>query len=252
MQSADPDVPQHPNKCHQETKTLPLPLYSLLTVGPRISRPVQLGARALHGILPPPWRLRILPFALSPPVFAPSLPPPRKGQPYFNDVIGIKARARARVEGWRGRATCKVLCRGAPELAGFTRAVTKHLLSLAAVPRSRLPQARLPLVCYCLFFHRLLSSSFSPSSSSCSSCSTLPHLPPLGPTSSLVLVSRRFHMEARPHCSKSRPSACVYLLLRLFTKRYSRYPFRQDSLMSEILVVVQSGHCNHNPGVGRK
>lgn len=116
----------------------------------------------------------------------------------------------ARVDGWRGRATRKVLCRGAPELAGFTRAVTKHLLSLAAVPRSRLPQARLPLVCYCLFFHRLFFSSISSSSSS-SSCSTLPHLPPLDPTSLLVLVSRRFYMEARSHCSKSRPSACVYL-----------------------------------------
>lgn len=150
-----------------------------------------------------------------------------------------RARERARVEGWRGRATRKVLCRGAPELAGFTRAVTKHLLSLAAVPRSRLPQARLPLVCYCLFFHRLLSfsSSFSSSSSSCSSAAASSS----GPYLFVVLVSRRFHMEARPHCSKSRPSACVFLSLRLFTKRYSRYPFRQDSSMSEILIVVHLG-----------
>lgn len=199
MQSTDPDVPQRPNKCHQETKTLPL--YSSLAVGPRVSRSVRVGVRTPCGILPP--RLRVLPFALSPPVFAPPLQPPRKGQPYFNDVIGTKACAR--VEGWRGRATRKVLCRGAPELAGFTRAVTKHLLSLAAAPRSRLPQARLLLVCYCLFFHCLLSSC-SISSSSCSL-----HLPLLGPTSSLVLVSRRFHMEARPHCSESRLSACVYL-----------------------------------------
>lgn len=149
-----------------------------------------------------------------------------------------RARARARVEGCRrGRATRKVLCRGAPELAGFTRAVTKHLLSLAAAPRSRL-QARLLLVCYCLFFHRLLSSSFS-----FSSCSM--HLPPRW-AGALPLRSfwyRAASIWKRPHCSESRPS-CLRLrllasLLRLFAKRYSRYTFRQDSSMFESLIVFE-------------
>jgi len=142
---------------------------------------------------------------------------------------------RARVEGWRGRATRKVLCRGAPELAGFTRAVTKHLLSLAAVPRTRLPQARLPLVCYCLFFYHLLSTSNSSSSSSSSSCSILPLLFPHWalPLHSfwyraafiwkLVPIVPRVDLLPASTCRKS---------LRLFAKRYNRYLFRQDSSMS--------------------
>lgn len=141
MQSADPDVPQRPNKCHQETKTLPLPLYP-----PPDCRPARKQTRTDRRAGPARDP------SSSPLVLAPPFPPPRKDQPYFNDVISTKARAR--VEDWRGRATRKVLRRGVSELAGFTRAVTKHLLSLfAAVPRSRLP-----LVCYCLFFHRLFPS----------------------------------------------------------------------------------------------
>lgn len=111
----------------------------------------------------------------------------------------------------RGRATRKVLCRGAPELAGFTRAVTKHLLSLAAAPRSRL-QARLLLVCYCLFFHRLLSSSFS-----FSSCSM--HLPPRWAG---ALPLRSFWYRAAsiwkrvPIVRRADLPACVYVFSRVY------------------------------------
>lgn len=141
MQSADPDVPQRPNKCHQETKTLPLPpaFASHLAAGPR--RPVPLGARAPCD-----------PSTSSPPPL-----PLKKGQPYFSDVIGTKARASA-CGGLRSRDSQSAMQRRATELAGFTRAVTKHLLS--AVPRSRLPRARLPFVWCCLFFHHLFSSLF--------------------------------------------------------------------------------------------
>lgn len=92
---------------------------------------------------------------LQPPPPSGPLPLSKKGQPYFSDVIGTKAHVSA-CGGLREAATRKVLCGGATELAGFTRAVTKHLLS-AVPPRSRLPRARLPLVWHCLFFHRLFS-----------------------------------------------------------------------------------------------
>lgn len=99
MQSADPDVPQRPNKCHQETKMLPHPLCFSPAVGPRVSRPVQIGERAPHEILP----LHPFPTCIRAPV-----PAVEKDQPYFNDVISTKARAR--VEGWRGPAARLAKC----------------------------------------------------------------------------------------------------------------------------------------------
>ncbi|KAL0108087.1 hypothetical protein PUN28_014995 [Cardiocondyla obscurior] len=168
------------------------------------------------------------------PAFAPPLRPPRKGQPYFSDVIDTKARSR--VEGRRGRATRKVPRRGVPELAGFTRAVTKHLLSLAAAPRSRLPQARLPLVCYCLFFHRL-----SPSRS--------PFLP--------LLVRRRCVFLRPGSCLFDRSgiaplpyrstvpivrqlSACVYLLSRVTTLIQKSQSIPVSSRLPETSAVLRS------------
>jgi len=98
---------------------------------------------------------------------------------------------RARVEGCEA---CQVLCGGAPELAGFTRAVTKHLLSLPCLALAFLKLA-------CLSSVTAYSSTIPPPSApSSSSSSTSLLLPPPGVL--FVLVSRRFHMEARLHCSK--------------------------------------------------
>lgn len=196
MQSADPSAQINVTRKQKRSPC------TFLRPVRKQKNPVQLSARGPRiGILPP--RLRVLLPSLFPRLYSRPRSDRRERANHISMTSSVQKRARARVEGWRGRATRKVLRRGVPELAGFTRAVTKHLLSLAAAPRTRLPQARLPLVCYCLFFYRLLSSSFSSSSSFFSSCLTLPHLPPLGPASSLVLVSRRFHMESRPYCSKS-------------------------------------------------
>lgn len=115
-------------------------LASHLAAGPR--RPVPLGARAQRR-----------PFNLL-------LPLPRchcrKKANHISVTSSVQKRTWSACGGLREAATRKVLCGGATELAGFTRAVTKHLLS-AVPPRSRLPRARLPLVWHCLFFHRLFS-----------------------------------------------------------------------------------------------
>jgi hypothetical protein len=102
-----------------------------------------------------------------------------------------------------------VLCGGAPELAGFTRAVTKHLLSLPCLALAFLKLACLSSV---TAYSSTVPSPSAPSSSSSSSSSMSLLLPPPGVL--FVLVSRRFHMEARLHCSND------LLYLRLLIAPY--------------------------------
>lgn len=152
-----------------------------------VRRLVQLDARAPCNLF----------FSMSFSFFLSYLYTRREGANHISMTSLVQKRTCGRLQ---SRATRKVLCRSASELAGFTRAMWQSTCC-PVVLRSCLPQVR-------LLSHLLILPSFYFFFFFFSSCKILVFC--------LFWYCAVFlHMEASLHCSKNRSSACRIYLSRI-------------------------------------
>lgn len=149
MQSMDPDVPQRPNKCHQETKTSPSPLLSLRWPQARTD-PYQSTHR------PHTYAAFILIFLCTRFLFSSY----RRGKGAFISSVEKRTSSVLRLVSKLQNTVWSSV-----SVLESNRIYSHGDKAPAVQPRTRLLQARLPFVWYCLFFHRPFSSSDDAASS---------------------------------------------------------------------------------------